>query len=438
MNESGATVREQMKQLSAAYYKEKWPERPFRPGIDYVPVSGKIFDHREIANLIEASLDFWLPADRYANLFEKKFARLMGTRYAVLTNSGSSANLLVLAALTSPELGERQLQPGDEIISVAVGFPAAINPIIQYGMVPVFLDVDIPTYNLNASLLENALSSKTKAIMIAHTLGNPFDVEGVKQFADRHGLWLIEDTCNAVGSLYRGKPVGSFGDLATVSFFPTHPITMGEGGAVLTSNARLKKIIESFRDWGRDCRHSPAEAHPSVRRLGRNQCPLPCDPKYTFGHVGCNLKVNELQAAIGVAQLDKLPEFVEKRKNHFRFLKSALQPLSHSLILPEKTPGSDPSWFGFPITVKKHARLGRNELVQALEDHRIGTRLLFAGNLLHQPAYRSVRHRIAGELANTDTIMHRTFWIGVYPGLTESMLDYTVDVFRKLLGRDAL
>lgn len=436
---SEKNLRNQILELSAAFYSEKWNQKKFRAGVDYIPVSGKVFDQEEVACLIDASLDFQLTADRYSRRFESQFASFMNCRYAILTNSGSSANLLAVSALTSPQLGERRLRPGDEVITVAAGFPTTINPILQHGLVPVFLDVDIPTYNVDTTLLEAAVSEKTKAIIIAHTLGNSFRVDEVKRIADKYGLWLIEDTCDAVGTMHQGKRVGTFGDLATVSFYPAHHITMGEGGAVLTSSPRLKKIVESFRDWGRDCWCDPGKDNSCGRRFKWQLGDLPqgYDHKYTYSHIGYNLKVTDMQAAVGVAQLKKLDGFIAKRKQNFAFLEEALKPLENVLILPKATPGSDPSWFGFPITVKENSPLTRNELVQALEQHLVGTRLLFAGNVLRQPAYKDITCRIVGELHNSDRIMNHTFWIGVYPGLTQEMLKYVADVFHKLLGGSA-
>lgn len=438
-NVSEQNLRNQILELTAAFHAEKWPRKEFRAGIDYIPVSGKVFDQEDVACLIDASLDFCLTTDRYARQFEREFASFMNCRYTILTNSGSSANLLAISALTSPQLGERKLKPGDEVITVAAGFPTTINPILQYGLIPVFLDVNIPTYNLDTTLLESAISNKTKAIVIAHTLGNSFRVDEVKRIADQHGLWLIEDTCDAVGTTYQGKRVGTFGDLATVSFYPAHHITMGEGGAVLTSSPKLKKIVESFRDWGRDCWCDPGKDSSCGRRFDWQHGDLPqgYDHKYTYSHIGYNLKVTDMQAAIGVAQLKKLEGFISKRKQNFAFLEEALKPLENILILPKATLGSDPSWFGFPITVKENSPLSRNQLVQALEQHRIGTRLLFAGNILRQPAYKDIQYRVVGELQNTDRIMNHTFWIGVYPGLTQEMLKYIADVLHKLLGGNA-
>jgi CDP-6-deoxy-D-xylo-4-hexulose-3-dehydrase len=435
MTEPEKQLHDKILQLTAEYHAEKWSSKSFRPGVDYVPVSGKVFDSDELTNLVDASLDFVLTADRYGRKFEQEFSVFMNNRFTLLTNSGSSANLLAFSALTSPVLGERRLKPGDEVITVAAGFPTTINPIIQNGLIPVFLDVDIPTYNIDVTLLEAAISAKTKAIVIAHTLGNPFNLDEVKRVADKHGLWLIEDCCDAVGSLYNGKSVGTYGDLATVSFYPAHHITMGEGGAVLTSSPRLKKIVESFRDWGRDCWCDPGVDNTCCRRFKWQLGDLPAgyDHKYTYSHIGYNLKVTDMQAAVGVAQLQKLPGFIAKRKDNFDFLTKALEPLEEFLILPKATPGSDPSWFGFPITLKEGAPITRNLLVQKLEERRIGTRLLFAGNILKQPAYANIAHRIVGELKNTDIIMNNTFWLGVYPGLTEEMLHYVVGTLTQIL-----
>ncbi|WP_251037701.1 lipopolysaccharide biosynthesis protein RfbH [Paenibacillus albidus] len=436
MTASEQKLRNKILELTAEYHDHKWARKVFRPGVDYIPVSGKVFDSSDLTNLVDASLDFVLTADRYAQKFEQEFAAFMDVKYAMLTNSGSSANLLAFSALTSPKLGERRIKPGDEVITVAAGFPTTINPILQYGAVPVFLDVNIPTYNIDTSLLEDAIGQNTKAIIIAHTLGNPFQLNEVKRIADKYNLWLIEDCCDAVGSRYNGQSVGTFGDLATVSFYPAHHITMGEGGAVLTSSPKLKKIVESFRDWGRDCWCNPGVDNTCGRRFKWKLGDLPAgyDHKYTYSHIGYNLKVTDMQAAIGVAQLQKLPTFIAQRQANFSFLKAALKPLEHWLILPEATPGSEPSWFGFPITLRDQAPVTRNELVQALEQRRIGTRLLFAGNILRQPAYKDISHRVIGELTNTDTIMNNTFWIGVYPGLTEEMLQYVADMISEILG----
>lgn len=439
MNSSAQEIRKKILELTSQYYRMQWPDRPFREGRDYVPVTGKVFDDEELACLLDSSLDFWLTAGRYAAEFEKKFARFMGTKYAILTNSGSSANLLALSALTSPQLGDRRLRPGDEVIAVAAGFPTTVNPILQNQLVPVFLDVDIPTYNIDTTLLESAINERTKAVMIAHTLGNPFNLDEVKRVAKKYKLWLIEDTCDAVGAEYRGQKAGTFGDMATVSFYPAHHITMGEGGAVLTSDPLLKKIVESFRDWGRDCWCMPGKDNTCGKRFDWQLGDLPCgyDHKYTYSHIGYNLKVSDMQAAIGVAQLTKLPAFIAKRRENFAFMRQALSGLEDRITLPEATPHSNPSWFGFPITVRKTAGISRNQIVRFLEQNKIGTRFLFGGNLLRQPAYQGISYRTAGELANTDRIMNDTFWIGIYPGLTREMLQYTINVLYKIFENGA-
>ena len=438
MSEKTEDLRKQILDLTRSYYKERFKGREFQPNTDYIPVSGKVFDQEELLCLVDASLDFWLTAGRYAKKFEQEFARLMGTRYALLTNSGSSANLLAVSALTSEKLGDRRLLPGDEVITVAAGFPTTVNPIIQNGLIPVFLDVDIPTYNIDTKMLEAAVGERTKAIVIAHTLGNPFDLKEVKRVAEKYNLWLIEDTCDAVGAEYQNQKVGTFGDLATVSFYPAHHITMGEGGAVLTSNPRLKTIVESFRDWGRDCWCDPGKDNTCKKRFDWQLGTLPCgyDHKYTYSHIGYNLKVTDMQAAIGVAQLEKLDDFIAKRRENYSILKEKLTGLQDLIILPEDTPSSKPSYFGFPITVREEAGLTRNEVVQFMEKSRVGTRLLFGGNLLRQPAYKDIPHRIVGSLSNTDRIMNQTFWIGVHPGLTKDMLDYVVTTMYKAFGRE--
>ncbi|WP_409341779.1 lipopolysaccharide biosynthesis protein RfbH [Paenibacillus sp. MBLB4367] len=437
MAESVEQVRKNILEQVRNYYRLHWPERTFEPGKDAVPVSGKVFDEEELDYLVDASLDFWLTTGRFSEQFEREFARFIGTRYAILTNSGSSANLLAVSALTSPSLGDRRLQPGDEVITVAAGFPTTVNPIIQNGLIPVFVDVHIPTYNIDVSLLEQAVTDRTKAIVIAHTLGNPFQLDEVLRVAKKHRLWLIEDTCDAVGSEYGGQRVGTFGDMATVSFYPAHHITMGEGGAVLTSNPLLKRIVESFRDWGRDCWCDPGKDNTCGRRFACKLGELPegYDHKYTYSHIGYNLKITDMQAAIGVAQLKKLPGFIERRRENFAYLYQGLSELQDVLVLPEPTANSNPSWFGFPITVRNSSSLGRNQLIEKLEGAKIGTRLLFGGNLLRQPAYSGIRHQVSGSLTNSDRIMNRTFWIGLYPGLTREMLEYVVAVFHAAFGR---
>jgi CDP-6-deoxy-D-xylo-4-hexulose-3-dehydrase len=413
----------------AEYYKEAFAPVPFQPGVTPVPVSGRVFDDAEIKHLVEAALDFWLTTGRFAAQFEREFARFFGLRHAMLVNSGSSANLLALSCLTSPKLGDRALRPGDEVITVAAGFPTTVNPIFQNQLVPVFVDIHIPTYNIDADQLEAALSDRTRAIMLAHTLGNPFDVQRVVDFARRHQLWLIEDCCDAVGATYQGKKVGTFGDLATVSFYPAHHITMGEGGCVLTDNSKLKTLVESFRDWGRDCWCEPGKDNTCGKRFGWQLGELPegYDHKYTYSHIGYNLKATDMQAAVGVAQLAKLPAFIEARRRNFQVLWQGLSDLAEFFILPQATPGSDPSWFGFPITVADDAPFTRNQLVQFLEARKIGTRLLFGGNLTRQPAYQGLRHRVIESLENTDRVMHNTFWLGIYPGVSTAMLDFVIE-----------
>ena len=423
--------RERIRELLREYFEQAFPTRAFVPGESAVPVSGKVFDAEELELLVDAALDFWLTAGRYAAQFESEFARFIGVRSASLVNSGSSANLVALSALTSPKLGDRRLWPGDEVITVAAGFPTTLNPILQCGLVPVFVDVHIPTYNIDVSQLEAALSSRTRAIMLAHTLGNPFDLAAVMDLVKARDLWLIEDCCDAVGSTYAGRNVGTFGQIATASFYPAHHITMGEGGCVLTDTPMLKTIVESFRDWGRDCWCDPGADNTCGKRFGWALGSLPpgYDHKYTYTHIGYNLKATDLQAAVGVAQLKKLPAFIEARKRNFARLRDGLKRLGDLLVLPEATPNSDPSWFGFPILVRDDAPFTRGELVSFLEDRKIATRPLFGGNLVRQPAYEHLAHRTVGDLANSDRVMNQLFWIGVYPGLTAQMLDYVVETF---------
>jgi CDP-6-deoxy-D-xylo-4-hexulose-3-dehydrase len=443
VNDRAAGLREQILRLVAEYHEAAFAPAPFVPGETPIPISGKVFDASELQLLVDSGLDFWLTTGRFAQQFEKEFARFFGVRGATLVNSGSSANLLALSALTSPKLNERRLRTGDEVITVAAGFPTTVNPILQNGLVPVFVDIDIPTYNINVRMLEAALSEKTRAIIIAHTLGNPFDLDAVTRFAKQHGLWMVEDCCDAVGATYRGKHVGTAGDLATTSFYPAHHITMGEGGCVLTNTPALKTLVESFRDWGRDCWCDPGKDNTCGKRFDWHLGDLPCgyDHKYTYTHIGYNLKATDMQAAVGVAQLRKLPGFIETRRRNFQFLRERLRDLEEFLILPEATPGADPSWFGFAIAVRPEAPFTRNELTRYLEDRKIATRLLFGGNLVRQPAYRDVAHRVVGELANTDFVMERLFWVGLYPGLSEEKLGYMTDVFHgaaKALPRAAL
>lgn len=429
-------LRAQILALVAEYAQAKWPDAPFDPERGTVPVSGKVFDGRDLQSLVDASLDFWLTTGRFAHAFERRFSDFMGHKHCMLVNSGSSANLLALTALTSPQLGDRRLRPGDEVITCAAGFPTTVNPILQNQLVPVFLDVHVPTYNLDPARLEEAVGPRTRAIMVAHTLGNPFDLDAVMAVAEKHGLWVVEDCCDAVGSLWRGRPVGTWGHLATTSFYPAHHITMGEGGAVLTSDPRLRKLVESFRDWGRDCWCEPGCDNTCRRRYDWQLGELPhgYDHKYTYSHIGYNLKLTDMQAAVGVSQLEKLPAFIARRKANFAHLHAALQDLREHLVLPESLPGADVSWFGFPLTVREGAPRSRNDLVRRLDEARIGTRLLFGGNLLRQPAYADIPRRVPFSLTEADRVMARTFWIGVHPALGEVQLDHIVHHLKRLLA----
>lgn len=432
---ASSELRARILDLVQEYHAAQWPERAFVPGESPVPVSGKVFDGEDVRSLVDASLDFWLTAGRFAREFEPRFAAFMGHAHGLLVNSGSSANLLALTTLTSPQLGERRLLPGDEVITCAAGFPTTVNPIIQNQLVPVFLDVHIPSYNMDLSRLEEAIGPRTKAIILAHTLGNPFDLDALMDVARRHRLWVIEDCCDAVGATYKGRMVGTFGDLATVSFYPAHHITMGEGGAVLTSSPRLKKIAESFRDWGRDCWCEPGCDNTCKKRFDWQLGELPqgYDHKFTYSHIGYNLKATDMQAAVGLSQLDKLPGFIARRRANFDYLHRLLKPLEADLILPESLPDAEASWFGFPITVREGAPCGRPALIAALDAQRIGTRLLFGGNLLRQPAYQGLACRVVGDLHQADRVMANTFWVGVYPGLTEAMLDHVAATLRDAL-----
>lgn len=422
-------LRQQILALVEQFHDEAYPKQEFVPGQSAVPVSGRVYDGSDISMLVDSSLDFWLTTGRFAEEFEKTFAEFVGTRHALLCNSGSSANLLALSALTSGKLGDRQLKPGDEVVTVAAGFPTTVNPILQNNLVPVFVDIELATYDPTPERLHAAISPKTKAIMIAHTLGNPFNIAAVKELAKEHGLWLIEDNCDALGSKYDGKMTGTFGDLATVSFYPAHHITMGEGGCVLTNSGPIKTLVESFRDWGRDCWCAPGVSDTCGKRFQWQLGDLPFgyDHKYIYSHIGYNLKLTDMQAAVGVSQLKKLPAFIAARKKNWKFLSDKLQPYRDYFILPEATENSDPSWFGFLITLTEKAPFTRTDLVRYLESKRIGTRQLFAGNLTRQPAYKNVPHRIVGDLTNTDIVMTNSFWVGVYPGLDEPMLQYIVD-----------
>lgn len=423
-------IRREILEKTAQYYEAKFGTDKYKKG-DRIPFARRVFDEKELVNLVDASLDFWLTAGRYANDFEYEFAQFMDVEHCLLVNSGSSANLVALSALTSPKLGDKRLKKGDEVITVAAGFPTTINPIIQNGLIPVFVDVEIPTYNIKAEDIEKALSDKTRAIMVAHTLGNPFDLDAVMKTAKERDLFVIEDCCDAVGSTYKGKKVGTFGNLATVSFYPAHHMTMGEGGAVLTNDDELHKIATSFRDWGRDCYCAPGADNTCGRRFTMQYGNLPYgyDHKYVYSHIGYNLKLTDMQAAVGMAQLEKLSSFIARRKENFTKIKSELEKYTKYLILPEATKHADPSWFGFPITVRENAMFSRNDLTGYLEKNMIMTRLLFAGNITKQPAYLDIECRIIGDLSNTDNIMNNTFFIGVYPGIDDEQIAYIVETF---------
>ncbi len=429
-----AEARNQIKALVSEYYHEfKEKKSEFKPG-DRINYSGRVFDEEEMCALTDATLDFWLTSGRFAKRFEKEFAEWMGVKYAHLVNSGSSANLIAFMALTAPELGERQIKKGDEVITVACAFPTTVAPILQYGAVPVFVDVTIPQYNIDVSMLESALSNKTKAVMLAHTLGNPFNISAVKSFCDRHGLWLIEDNCDALGSLYtigeNTRPTGTWGDIGTSSFYPPHHMTMGEGGCVYTDNPLLSRLALSYRDWGRDCICASGEDNHCGHRFDGQygELPLGYDHKYTYSHLGYNLKVTDLQASIGCAQLNKLQVFTITRRHNWQYLYDALQTAKDRLILPQPVQNSKPSWFGFIITVKPESGLNRDQVTRYLEEHNIQTRLLFSGNIIRHPCMDSIRgtgaYRVIGDLNTTDYIMNNSFWVGVYPGMTKEKLDY--------------
>lgn len=415
----------------AREYHASRPQPAFEPGVTYIPPSGKVLDEDDCANLIDASLDMWLTAGRYADQFEEEVAAKFGRRYAKLTVSGSAANLLAFACLTSWKLGEKRIKPGDEVITVAAGFPTTVAPIVQYGCIPVFVDIDIDTHNVDVDLLEAAITSKTRAVMIAHSLGNPFDVQRVAALCKKHDMYLIEDCCDAFGAFVDGQHVGTFGDIATLSFYPAHHITMGEGGAVLMNNPQLAKIVESYRDWGRDCYCKPGVDNTCNKRFNWRLGDLPkgYDHKYTYSHIGYNLKVSDMQAAIGVSQLKKLDHFIDRRRENFAGLERRLRArgLDKLFHLPVPMPGSEPSWFGYLLTVRDDSGLVRNVITRTLEDRKVGTRMLFAGNLTKQPAFRDVAYRVHGELTNTDKVMNDSFWVGVWPGLDDARLDYMVD-----------
>lgn len=429
-------IRKKILELVKEYSAKEFSQKKFIPGKTAIPSSGKLIDSKELENMVEASLDGWLTTGRFNDLFEKKLAQFIGVKYLITVNSGSSANLVAFSTLTSSKLGDRAIKRGDEIIGVAAGFPTTVNPIVQFGAVPVFVDIDPTTHNIDASKIEAAISTKTKAIMLAHSLGNPFNLDIVTTICKRYNLWLIEDCCDALGSTYKGQMVGTFGDIATLSFYPAHHITMGEGGAVFTDNHELIKIAESFRDWGRDCYCATGKDNTCGKRFAWQLGGLPYgyDHKYTYSHLGYNLKITDMQAACALAQLEKAPAFIQARKDNFKFLKERLASCEEFLQLPEATEGSDPSWFGFPITLKENCPVSRVDLTTYLDQNKVGTRLLFAGNLTRQPYMKDVEYRISGELTNTDNVMNNTFWIGVQPALTEEMLDYVAMRLKFFLG----
>ena len=429
-------LREQIAALVEQYAAIALAPQPFLPGLSAVPPSGKVLDAAELKNMVEASLDGWLTTGRFNQDFERSLAQFIGIEHLITVNSGSSANLVAFSTLTSPRLGARAIRPGDEVIGVAAGFPTTVNPILQFGAVPVFVDVDPVTLNIDASKMEAAIGPRTKAVMLAHALGNPFNLDVVTDLCRRHGLWLVEDCCDALGSTYRGRMVGTFGDIATLSFYPAHHITMGEGGAVFTRHAELKAIAESFRDWGRDCYCAPGKDNTCGKRFGWKLGDLPAgyDHKYTYSHLGYNLKITDMQAACGLAQLEKAPRFIQARKDNFAFLHQRLQACAEVAQLPRATEHADPSWFGFPITLKDNCPVSRLDLVTYLDQQKIGTRLLFAGNLTRQPSMAGANYRVSGELTHTDRVMNNTFWIGVHPALTREMLEYTARSIESYLG----
>jgi len=429
-------IREQIAALVTQYGALASVPKPFEPGVTVIPPAGKVVGAPEMGLMVEASLDAWLTTGRFNDEFEKRLAKFIGVEFLITVNSGSSANLVAFSALTSPKLGARAIQPGDEVIGVAAGFPTTVNPILQYGAVPVFVDVELGTYNIDASKIEAAITDKTKAIMLAHTLGNPFNLEVIVALCKKYNLWLVEDCCDALGATYNGQMCGTFGDIGTMSFYPAHHITMGEGGAVFTNNPELKAIAESFRDWGRDCYCAPGKDNTCGQRFCCKLGTLPegYDHKYTYSHLGYNLKITDMQAACGLAQMDRAAGFVQARKDNFDYMKNGLKSCEEFLILPEATPNSDPSWFGFPITIRPEANVDRVSLLTFLDQNKIGTRLLFAGNLTRQPYMIGRNYRVSGELTNTDRIMHDTLWIGVFPGLTKEMMDFSISKIEEFFG----
>nr|ABH03008.1 RfbH [Spirochaeta aurantia] len=433
-------LRSEILGLVKEYFGVKFGNTSFVPGKSPVRYAGRVFDEKEIQSLVDSSLDFWLTEGRYAQEFQAQFAEFVGTEFAILTNSGSSANLLAFTALTSELLGDRRLKPGDEVISVAAGFPTTVNPILQNNMVPVFCDVDIGTYNINIEQLKKAIGPKTRAIFLAHTLGNPYDLDAIVELVKKHNLWLIEDCCDALGSTYHGKHVGTFGHVATCSFYPAHHITIGEGGMIFTNDEVIARAVTSFRDWGRDCYCNGGENNTCGKRFSGQYGTLPkgYDHKYVYSHIGYNLKVTDMQAAIGVEQMKKLPHFVERRKENFRDWTEGFRGWTDKFVLPQATPGSDPSWFAFPVTVKPTAGFTRTELTDYLAGHQIETRNLFAGNLLRQPAYANIEHRVGGTIENTETIMNDTFFLGTYPGLTKPQIAHSLSLIGEFIRSKGL
>jgi CDP-6-deoxy-D-xylo-4-hexulose-3-dehydrase len=429
-------LREEINVLVKKYSEIEFSQDKFIPGESLVPVSGKVIGSKELELMVEAALDGWLTAGRFNKMFEDKLSKYLGVKYLITVNSGSSANLVAFSTLTSPKLGNRAIKPGDEVIGVAAGFPTTVNPILQFGAIPVFVDVDLATHNIDADKIEEAISSKTRAIMLAHSLGNPFNLDVVKNICSKYNLWLIEDCCDALGATYNGKLVGTFGDISTLSFYPAHHITMGEGGAVFTNNEELKNIAESFRDWGRDCFCPPGKDNTCGKRFCWKLGNLPegYDHKYTYSHLGYNLKITDMQAACALAQLDRLDEFIAKRRSNFNYLRERLKSCEEFLHLPEATPNSNPSWFGFPLVLKENTDVRRVDLLSYLDQNKIGTRLLFAGNITRQPYMADLNFRISGNLKVTDKVMNQTFWVGVYPGLSEIHLDFIASKIEEFLG----
>ncbi len=426
-------IRTEIRKKVSEIYKLRKSSETFHPGQDNVNYAGRVYDEKEMISLVDSSLDFWLTAGRYADQLEKELSKFLGVKHCLLTNSGSSANLLAVSALTSPKLGDRRLLPGDEVITTACGFPTTLNPILQNQLKPVFVDVELGSYNIQADIVEETISEKTKAICIPHTLGNPFNLDKISKIAKKHHLWLIEDNCDALGSVYNKQYTGSFGDLSTLSFYPAHHITMGEGGAILTNHTLLKEIVASFRDWGRDCWCDPGHDDTCGRRFSWKLGSLPYgyDHKYIYSHIGYNLKVTDMQAAVGLRQLEKLPDFIRSRRKNFDILHKVFLDYENHLVLPQIAEGAEPSWFGFPILVRDDAPFNRNDIVNFFENRKIATRMLFGGNLIRQPAYEDIDFRLADSLENTDLVMNNLFWIGVYPGITDEKMDYVISMIRK-------